>query len=71
MKGVHGVDEDKPSEDRLTARLRELTDATRRVRKDLEELIRQPPRERSRGMVRDESTADDKPPKDDNAPKQE
>jgi hypothetical protein len=63
MKGVHPVDEDKASENRLIARLRELTDATRRARRDLEELIKRPPRERSRGLVPYESTADDKPPK--------
>ena len=39
------------SEDNIRARLRELTDATRRVRKDLEEFIRKPhadPRSESR-----------------------
>jgi len=62
MKGVHYVTKGEGSEDKIHARLRELADATRKVRKDLEDLIRNKPyREHSRGIGRDGSMADDRP----------
>ena len=41
------------SEDRIRARLRELTEATRHVRHELEELIRRPNHDQTRGMADD------------------
>ena len=60
MKGVHDVTKDGASEDKIYARLRELTDATRKVRKDLEELIRRPHGERTRGMAHDGRTREER-----------
>jgi hypothetical protein len=40
------------SEDKIRARLRELTDATRQVRQELEELIKRPDADLVRGEVR-------------------
>jgi hypothetical protein len=65
MKGVHAVGKDEGSEEKIHARLRELADATRRVRKDLEDLIRNKPyREHTRGVGVDGSTADDRANRD-------
>jgi hypothetical protein len=53
MKGVQIVPKDAASEDKIYARLRELTDATRQVRKDLEALIRHSRQDRVRGLASD------------------
>jgi hypothetical protein len=47
------VAKDGLSEDKIYARLRELTDATRQVRKDLEDLIRDSRHDWARGLAHD------------------
>jgi hypothetical protein len=53
MKGVQIVAKDAASEDKIYARLRELTDATRQVRKDLEAMIRHSREDRARALASD------------------
>ena len=61
--GVQTVAKHGSSEDKIYARLRELTDATRQVRKELEELIKRPHRDHSRSLAHDESAERRPPPK--------
>ncbi len=51
-RSVHNCVKELPSEERIKARLRELTADSRRLRKELEELIRREP-DRTRSLAHD------------------